>query len=170
MQTYTPDFQQAAFSPETENLYCPTSHTGRADACLQEKTLQDDTTLDQTIQAFKDAYAQKHAEWLDLADVVAAESQLVKKSAIVTGFAAGAAAMFGCFCWIIINITVALAMHEAGIHYLITCTTLLIINGVLAATAFAVAKDAYKHITLMPAFHALRGQIPDGSEDSRSSS
>ena len=66
MQTYTPDFQQASYSPETENLYCPTSHSGRADACMQEKTLQDDTTLDETIQAFKDAYAQKHAEWLDL--------------------------------------------------------------------------------------------------------
>ena len=119
---------------------------------------------------FKDAYAQKHAEWLDLADVVAAESQLVKKSAIVTGFAAGAAAMFGCFCWLIVNIAGALVMHHLGIHYLITCAALLVVNGVFSAIAFAIAKDAYKHITLMPAFHALRGQIPDGSDRSRSSS
>ncbi|WP_414827807.1 hypothetical protein [Alteromonas sp. H39] len=170
MQTYTPDFQQAQFSPETENLYCPTSQTGRADACMQEKSLQDDTTLNETLQAFKDAYAQKHAELLSLADVVAAESQLVKKSVIVTGFAAGAAAVFACFCWLIFNGALAITLHHSGVHYLINCGILLAINAVMAIVAFAVAKDAYKHISLMPAFHALRGQVPDGSESGRSSS
>ena len=132
MQTYTPDFQQATYSPETENLYCPTSPSGRADACMQEKDLQDDTTIEETVQAFKDAYAQKHAEWLSLADVVAAETNLVKKSVVVTGFAAGAAAVFACFCWLIINVAIALTLHQSGLHYLLTCSILLVICSICA--------------------------------------
>lgn len=159
MQTSTPDFQQATFSPETENLYCPTSVTGRVDACSQ-----DDTTLNETLTTFKDAYRYKYAECLRLADVVAAETTLVKKSLLVTGLAAGAVAVFACFCWLIINVAIALTLNEAGAHYLVSCGVLLTLNSALALYTFAIAKDAFRHITLMPVFHALRSQIPDGSD------
>ncbi len=163
-QTIQPDFRQAAFSPETENMYCPTSSTGRADACRAEKTPEDDTTVTDTIQAFKDTYAHKYNEMLALADVVAAESALVKKSAVVTAFSAGAAAVFGCFCWLILNVTLAIVCYQAGIHYLLITLGLLVINGGLGVLAVKVARDAYQHISLMPVFNSLMGQVPDGSE------
>ncbi|MCU7555856.1 hypothetical protein OCL06_14795 [Alteromonas sp. ASW11-19] len=164
-QLIQPDFRQASFSPETENMYCPTSSTGRADACRAEKTPEDDTTVSDTIQAFKDTYAQKYDEMLALADVVAAESALVKKSAVVTGLSAGAAAVLGCFCWLIVNITLAIACYQAGIHYLLITTGLLLINGGLGVFAVKVARDAYKHMSLMPVFNSLMGQIPNGKEE-----
>jgi len=161
----SPNFLQASFSPETENMYCPISPTGRAGACKEDKDYQDEATIREAYQSVKDALHQKEAQLVALADVVGAETNLVKKSVVVTGIALLATFTFACCCWLIINVTLAVGLAKADWHYVTIGLTLLAINGTMAAAGLNVAQDGYKRISFRPALNALQGMA--GLDDSR---
>lgn len=138
---------------------CPSSDTGRAEDCSQTKDEYDDTSITETIASIKIAFAQKQKEFFALSDVVAAETELVKKSFLVTAMSTLAAFTCACFCWLIVNVAIGIALYFSDLGLLWICAVLLLINLLLAGFALKVAKDAYQHLTLMPTFEALVGQV-----------
>lgn len=165
MTVQTPDFQQAKFTPETENLYCPTSPTGRAVTCEKDKDFQDEATLKETYQSVKDAIAQKEAQLDAMIDVVGAEANLVKKSTVITIVSLVATFTFACFCWLVVNGTLAVGLAQAGWHYLTIGFILLLINAIPAVIGFTVVQEAYPRISLRPAFDAMLGRA--GMDDAK---
>ncbi|QJR82309.1 hypothetical protein CA267_016910 [Alteromonas pelagimontana] len=158
MSTNKEQFHNAAYGSNETNPYCPASDTGRADSCADEKRPDDDATFKETLNAFKNVYAQKKAEVEALSEVMAAETELVKKSLVVTALSLLASFTFACCCWLVINVALGIALHHAGLHFAWSSLVLIIINGCLAAFAFTVAKNAYKHLTFMPIVRAFIGK------------
>ena len=154
-------------SPDTTNVgqddsdahYNPESSADRVGSCPDEKSLEDDATLRETIDALKMALAQKQQEFLALSDVVAAETSLVKKSLVVTALSTLAAFVFACFGWLVLNWAMAISLMDADFHYGFITLIVFVVNIALSICAFKVAKDAYRHLTLMPVFRTLCGQI-----------
>lgn len=154
-----PKVQQpdADVPPPGSDPSCPASETGRAEACSDEKDEYDDASFEETIASVKHALAHKQAEFFALTDVVAAETGLVKKSLIVTAISTLAAFTFACCCWLVVNIALGTALFKLGLGLLAISGIILIVNLVLAGVALKIAKDAYRHITLMPMFEAMVG-------------
>ena len=130
---------------------------------------ESDPSLDDLITNAQWVIFQKQQELTALADLSAAEVNIAKRSIIVTGIATLAAFVFACFCWLIANIGIALALHHYGVHNGLTALIVFVINLGLAVGAFMIARQSYAYITLMPAIHTfLRGigieNKPSGEE------
>ena len=155
-----PKVQQpdADVPPPDSDPSCPASETGRAEACSDDKDEYDDASISETIESVKSALAHKQSEFFALTDVVAAETDLVKKSFIVTAMSTLAAFTFACCCWLVINVALGTALFKLGMGILGISGIIFVLNLVLAGFALKIAKDAYSYITLMPMFEAMVGQ------------
>ncbi len=154
-----PDADLPPPGPPGTDPSCPSSESGRADDCSENKDEYDDASLSDTIESVKNAFAHKQKEFFALSDVVAAESDLVKKSFVVTAMSTLAAFTFACCCWLVVNMAIGIVLYKFGVGLLPISGVVLAINLALALFALKVAKDAYRHLTLMPTFEAMVGQV-----------
>ncbi|MCW8090284.1 hypothetical protein [Alteromonas sp. ASW11-130] len=152
-----PQLNKTPYSADVKDPYCPSSETGRASDCREEKSLYDEASITRTIEVAKNAFELKKKEFAAVGEVVAAETELVKKSTIVTIASLAAAFIFSCFSWIALNIILALGLVDLGVHYLLSGTIVFLLNVSVVIFALVVAKNTYKRISLRPIFEALFG-------------
>lgn len=160
------DFSTASFRPHGPVSLGPTRDSGWVLACVTEPSAYEDTTLSDTIDAFKEMFSAKRTQWTALSEVVAAETALAKKSLIVTCVGLGGAFVLSCICWVIINAAIGVALDRAGLHLLVTTLILLALNGAIIAICVKAVLEGYKRITVMPIWRAITGQAGvDQSQD-----
>ncbi len=157
MNESNPQLNQSSNSADEKDPYCPTSETGRASDCKEDTSIYDDASITRTIEAAKNAFELKKQEFEAVGEVIAAETALVKKSTVITVVSLAAAFIFSCFSWIVINITLAIGLVDAGMHYLTSGAVLLLLNMSVVIFALYVAKNTYKRISLRPVIEAIRG-------------
>ncbi|WP_133175121.1 hypothetical protein [Salinimonas sediminis] len=152
------DFARASFRPERPVSFCPTSDTGWASDCSKDVTWQDDTTFSDAKTAFQDLFSHKKDQFHALQHVVAAETNLVKKSLIVSVVGLAGAFVLACFCWLIINATMGIALDRADVPLWLTMLILLGINAIGITICVKAVKESYRHISLMPIIRAATGE------------
>ncbi|MCW8108254.1 hypothetical protein OPS25_07080 [Alteromonas ponticola] len=143
---------------DEKDPYCPASKTGRASDCSEETSLYDEASLSRTIEVAKNAFALKKQELEAVGEVVAAETELFKKSAIITVASLAAAFIFTCFSWIALNVLLALGLVDLGLHYLVAVAIVLGLNIGVVVFALVIANHTYKRVSLRPIFEALLGK------------
>ena len=148
MSTESQYSHRAAYGPDIRDPYCASSDSGHAEACRQDAT-DDAPSVKELLSAVEDAAQQKKQEWLTLADVVAAQTQVVKKSILVTVLATLAAFTFCCCAWLALNAALVIGLNQTGAPLILTIGLSAGINLILAYGGFRIAKSAYEHISFM---------------------
>jgi len=127
---------------------------------------QDDISIQEVIDTFSDLITAKKLQWQAQWSLVTAEARVLRQSVLVTVLATLATFAFACGCWLIINVTAAVLLSANDVHPALIGFLLLSVNGALMAFAWLTAKQAFKHLTLVPLFNACRGE-PDQTKKTR---
>ncbi|MBU3023225.1 phage holin family protein [Aestuariibacter sp. A3R04] len=117
------------------------------------------TTVDETLSSLRWLAMEKQQEYLSLLELVSAEVRLAKKSALVTILATLTAFVFSCFCWLVINLFMAIGLHKLDMHFALISLIVFSINALFAVLGFTMAKKTYRRISLMPACRILLSAV-----------
>lgn len=122
-----------------------------------------DTTLEETLSSLRWLAMEKKEEYQALVELLGAEVNVAKKSALVSILATLAAFVFCCFCWLVINLFITVGLHKLDMHFAPIALIVFSLNAIFAGFGFAVARDTYRRISLMPACRILMSAIGFGS-------
>ncbi|MEG3768348.1 hypothetical protein [Alteromonas sp. 14N.309.X.WAT.G.H12] len=137
-----------------DNTNSPASDTGRADSDYGQEP-----SLEEVLQSAKFAFGQKQSEVAALSEWIGCEVKLAQKSLIIMSLATLGAFVFACFCWLVINLAIAIGFHKAGLHFSLIALITFMLNLVAAFGAFSLARNAYQHVTLMPTLRVILAQF-----------
>ncbi|NMH61227.1 hypothetical protein [Alteromonas ponticola] len=150
--------QQPPYSADEKDPHCPASDTGRASDCNEETSIYDEASIARTIEVAKNAFELKKQELQAVGEVVAAETELLKKSTVITVASLVTAFVFSCFSWIAINVLLGMGLVDLGLHYLLSGAIVFALNVSVVIFALIVAHNMTKRISLRPIFEALLGK------------
>lgn len=164
-----------ALVSDTDRGFSPSrseSPEGRQDPYAEDAANEDAETSDESDPSLDDMITnaqwvlyQKQQELIALADLTAAEVNVARQSVVVTGISILASFVFACFCWLIANIGIAITLHHFNVHNGITALIVFVLNLALAVAAFAIARNAYRYISLMPAVRTLLQAVGVNKEE-----
>jgi len=158
-----PDFHKAQFTLCEENpfrltppraqakYHAYTPKTGENASTADNDQPYPDPAFSDIISAFQEAFTQRKAQGLAFLALTNSEIMLIKKSFFVTVFACLAAFAVGTVCWLILNIAIGAALHNAGVHYVVVPLILLAFNSIAAFGFFKLAQNSFNYLS----FHRL---------------
>ena len=150
--------------PANDNMsaYAETK-TDRED--VQQDASNPEPTVEEIVELATDALHAKQYEWSVKWAWVKAEARLVRKSILVTALATLAAFALACCCWLLLNISIAAALHHFAVPLVTIALGLLFINGALCWLAWRTASKALKLVSLSSIVDALTGSKQEAVSD-----
>lgn len=136
------------------NTNSPASDTGRANSDYEQEP-----SIEEVLESAKFAFGQKQSEVAALSEWIGCEVSLAQKSLIIMSLATLGAFVFACFCWLVINLTIAIGLHKIGLHFSVIALVTFVLNLAAAFGAFRVARNAYQYVTLMPTLRVVLAQF-----------
>ncbi len=149
--------------PANDNMsaYAETK-TDCADA--QQTVSNPEPTVEEIVELATDALHAKQYEWSVKWAWVKAEARLVRKSILVTALATLAAFALAC-CWLLVNISIAAALHHFAVPLVAIALGLLFINGALCWLAWRTASKALTLVSLSRIVEVLTGSKQEAVSD-----
>ena len=150
--------------PANDNMsaYAETK-TDCADA--QQTASNPEPTVEEIVELATDALHAKQYEWSVKWAWVKAETRLVRKSILVTALATLAAFALACCCWLLVNISLAAALHHVAVPLVAIALGLLFINGALCWLAWRTASKALTLVSLSRIVEVLTGSKQEAVSD-----